>query len=86
MQHPVMRAAETDLVQDPIGIADEVAIGEEQRLDEPIEIVLLHGRRRGGDRFGGAFTAALVCGPAARVGNYVSHVDIFVLVSPPEQD
>ena len=34
MQHPVMRAPETELGQHVVGIADEVAIGEEQELDD----------------------------------------------------
>ena len=34
MQHAVVRAAEAELGQHLVGIADEVAIGEEQELDE----------------------------------------------------
>ena len=34
VQHAVVRAAEAELGQDVVGIADEVAIGEEQELDE----------------------------------------------------
>ena len=34
MQHPVVRAAEAEFLQHVVGIADEVAIGEEQKLDD----------------------------------------------------
>jgi hypothetical protein len=34
MQHPVMGAPETEFRQHVVGIADEVAIGEEQELDD----------------------------------------------------
>ncbi len=34
MQHPVMGAAEANLRQDRIRIADEIAIGEEQQFDQ----------------------------------------------------
>ena len=36
MQDAVMGAPETVLVQDPVGIADEVAIGEEEQLDQVV--------------------------------------------------
>jgi len=48
MQHAVMGAAEAELGQNLVGIADEVAIGEEQELDE-VEIGLArlqHGLMR----------------------------------------
>ena len=34
MQHAVMRAAEAEILQDRVGIASEIAIGEEQQLGE----------------------------------------------------
>ena len=34
MQHPVMRAAEPEGLQLLIGVADEIAVGEEQQLDD----------------------------------------------------
>ena len=43
MQHAMMRAAEAELRQHFVRIADKVAIGEEQKLDE-IEIGLAAGR------------------------------------------
>ena len=36
VQDPVMGPPETVLVQDPVGIADEVAIGEEEQLDQVV--------------------------------------------------
>ena len=45
MQHPVMRAAEAELRQHVVGIADEIAIGEEQKLDDvPDRLALLRAR------------------------------------------
>jgi len=37
MQHAVMGAAKSEFRQDIVGIADEVAIGEEQELDPPMK-------------------------------------------------
>ena len=34
MQHAVMRPAEAEILQDGIGVAGEIAIGEEQQLGE----------------------------------------------------
>ena len=34
MQHAVMRAAEAEILQDGVGVAGEIAIGEEQELGE----------------------------------------------------
>ncbi len=34
MQHAVMRAAEAEILQDRVGVAGEIAIGEEQQLGE----------------------------------------------------
>ncbi len=34
MQHPVMRAPEAELGERLVGVAHEVAIGEEQQLDQ----------------------------------------------------
>src|ERR1700690_3338130 len=71
MQHPVMGAPETELGEHLVRIADEIAIGEEQQLDDVPDRL---GRRRG---------CARALGQAAgRGGNlgahiYVSHVDIF---------
>ena len=54
MQHPVMRAAEAELGQHVVGIADEVAIGEEQKLDDVPDRLVRHVprglRRRTADR------------------------------------
>ena len=44
MQHAMMRAAEAELGQHFVGIADEIAIGEEQQLDE-VEIGFADARR-----------------------------------------
>ena len=48
MQDPVMRAAEAVIAEDPVGIADEVAIGEEEQLDQVV------GRLLGEDVLAGA--------------------------------
>ena len=54
MQHAVVRAAEAELGQHIVGIADEVAVGEEQELDEipdrlgGMRPLLGLGRRRAG--------------------------------------
>jgi hypothetical protein len=46
MHHPVMRAAESERFQLMIGVADKIAIGEEQELDDiPAQIA---GARGGG--------------------------------------
>ena len=34
MQHAVVRPAEAEVLQEPVGVADEVAIGEEEQLDQ----------------------------------------------------
>ena len=34
MQHAVMRASETVIFEQPVGVADEIAIGEEEQLHE----------------------------------------------------
>ena len=41
MQHPVMGAAEAVVGEDPVGIADEIAIGEEQQFDQVVGRPLL---------------------------------------------
>jgi hypothetical protein len=70
MQHPVMRPPEPENLQLMIGVADEIAIGKEQKLDDiPAQIA---GPLSGGSRFGR---------PRIRVGRrvgeiYVSHIDI----------
>jgi hypothetical protein len=38
VQHPVVRTSEAVLRQNPIGIADEIAIGEEQKLDQVVAV------------------------------------------------
>ena len=49
MQHAVMRAAEAELGQHLVGIADEIAIGEEQKLDEvPVRLDVPRGGARCG--------------------------------------
>src|SRR5450759_2410188 len=71
MQHPVMGTPEGELGEHLVRIADEIAIGEEQQLDDVPDRL---GRRRRGAR---------ALGQAARRGGnlgahiYVSHVDIF---------
>ena len=54
MQHPVMGAAEAELVQHLVGIADEIAIGEEQKLDDVPDRLGRRGRRAGGRTLGDA--------------------------------
>ena len=44
MQHAVVRAAETELGQNFVGVADKIAVGEEQKFDQ-IEIRLRGARR-----------------------------------------
>ena len=45
MQHPMMRPAEAEGLELMVGVADEVAIGEEQEFDDvPAQV----GRRRNG--------------------------------------
>ena len=34
MQHAMMRAAETVIFEQPVGVADEIPISEEEQLDE----------------------------------------------------
>ena len=68
MQHAVMRAAEAELAQHLVRIADEVAIGEEQQLDDVPDRLLRRRRWRGG-------RSARLGGACAHI--YVSHVDIF---------
>ncbi len=50
MQHPMMRPAEAVIGEQPIGIGDEVAIGEEQELDQLDDLLVGRARRlaRGG--------------------------------------
>ena len=51
MQHPVMRAAEAEFRQHIVRVADEVAIGEEQQLDEVPDRLVAAGRTvSGGER------------------------------------
>ncbi len=80
MQHPVMGAAEAIFLQNRIGTAGEVAIGEEQELDAGHEVA----RREVvgpwvGRSAGGRLAAAGARHAAGRnaVGGYVSHVDLF---------
>ena len=64
MQHPVMGAPETEVGQDAVGIADEVAIGEEEQLDQvvgrPLAGMVL-GRRAGAWRTAAWVTIARPC-------------------------
>lgn len=53
VQNPVMGPAEAVLVQDPVRIADEVAIGEEEQFDEVIGRGLGEGVLAGGGRLQG---------------------------------
>jgi hypothetical protein len=71
MQHTVVSASETELIQHLIRIADEIAIGEEQKLDEiPIRFPALGGLDwRSG--------AGLARGRQTDVSHYVSYIDIF---------
>ena len=69
MQHPVMRAAEPELRQLVVGVADEIAIGEEQQLDDVPDRL---GRPR-------APRSAPEAGRSASWEIYVSHIDIFRL-------
>src|SRR6185437_2330348 len=69
MQHAVMGAAKTECFQFVVGIADEVAIGKKQKLDE-VPAQASDGRRR-------APLARLGAGSRKRARNYVSHVDIY---------
>src|SRR5436190_20837945 len=54
MQHPMVRAPEAQLRQHVVGIADEVPIGEEQKLDEiPYRFVVAAGSLGVGKRASG---------------------------------
>ena len=47
MHHPVMGAAEPERLEFMVGVADEVAVGEEQQLDDvPAKFARARGRRR----------------------------------------
>ena len=66
MQHPVMRAAETEFLQDVVRIGHEVPVSKEQKLDQiPYRLTLV---------------STLTSRVFTRLGrkNYVSHVDIFL--------
>ena len=71
MQHPVMRPAEPERLELMVGVADEIAVGEEQQLDDiPAQIGRLPSRR-----------IARRLSPRIGVGRgtreiYVSHIDI----------
>ena len=69
MQHPMMRAAEAELLQHMVRVGDEVPVGEEQQLDEVP------------DRLACGAARSPACGepdtPASREKIYVSHIDIF---------
>ena len=58
MQHPVMGAAEAVVGEDLVGVGGEVAIGEEQQLDDR-EVDAVLARQRRPDRFGRRCTACL---------------------------
>ena len=72
VQHAVMRAPEAELGQDGVGLAREVAIGEEQQLDEGDEMGV--GARRGRSARPLVNRRPM---PAQELGIYVSHVDLF---------
>src|SRR3954462_15411778 len=66
MQHPVMRAAEPEFLQNVVGVRGEVPVSKEQKFDQiPYRLAR-----------GSTVTSRVL----ARLGrkNYVSHVDIFL--------
>src|SRR4029079_16865111 len=70
MHHPVMRSAETEYLEFMVGIADEIAVGGEQQLDDiPAQTGIARGggARVGRPRFGGGLGTREV---------YVSHIDV----------
>ena len=71
MQHPVMGAAEGELAEHLVRVADEIAIGEKQQFDD------VPDRLRGRRRRRGASHRALGKGGGLGVHIYVSHIDIF---------
>src|SRR5260221_4320302 len=71
MQDAVVRAAEAELVEELIRIADEVAIGKEQKLDEVP--VWLAGLGCGLGRSRTVFARRR----QTDIGHYVSTIDIF---------
>jgi hypothetical protein len=68
MQHPVMSTSKAELRQDFVGVANEVSVGKEQEFDqvERHHVAL--------PRFGRDHTVDW------RHENYVSHVDIFLVL------
>ena len=82
MQHAMMGAAEAVFLEHRVGVAGEIAIGEEQQLDAGDEIVArgVIARARGAAVSGwrGASERDIAAGRNA-VGRYVSHVDLFGL-------
>ena len=75
VQHAVMRPPEAVVGEDPVGVADEVAIGEEQQLDEVVGRLL--GERRAGALPRRMRRRACGSGTSSASAIYVSHVDIF---------
>jgi hypothetical protein len=76
-----MGAAKADLGEDAVRLGDEIAVGEEQRLDEPAWIGLAFARAGSGN--------SGRSGPGARSWRslkYVSHADLFALACWREQD
>ena len=72
MQDPVVCASEPELGQDGVGLAREIAIGEEQQFDEGDELRVRIWRA--------GLARPLVNRrpmPAQKLGIYVSHVDLF---------
>jgi hypothetical protein len=72
VQHAMMGTPQAQLDERRIGLTREVAIGEEQQLDESDEMGIGSGRGRS--------ARALVNRrpmPAQELGSYVSHVDLF---------
>ena len=65
VQHPVMGAPEAEIGEDPVGIADEVAVGEEEKLDQVVD------RRLGQDLVAGgrALPGRLQAGGGSFIGS-----------------
>ena len=68
MQHPMMGAAEIELGERIVGIADEIPIGEEQKLDDVPNRGAILGSPVAGDGGRAAIDGWKI---------YVSHIDIF---------
>jgi hypothetical protein len=70
MKHPVMRPAEPESLQLVVGVADEVAVGKEQQLDEiPAQIGMAGGS-------GSSFSRPRISVGRGTREIYVSHIDV----------